>query len=236
MEQQRLTPKYRKLIVLLTVGLIFVLSVGATLAALVQQRSVSGNIAFGKALTVDVANFEVNNYDILQNREIVTQLVPGSVITGVNLKASVKQENVAVGEDVAYIRAQFQVKLENTYENGELIDATDMVYLEKAPTGTNQGAYYWKQVTFTTSTGTISTWWLLMDGESDLPYKVQNEGIVDFIVDGKIVLSSEIPNSFGSQDIEMTFVVEAMQCKNIDPARILTGNDGQPWWDEANNA
>ena len=228
MEQNRPLPKYKILIISLTVFLVAILFVGATLAIMVQQKSISGSISFGKPIVVS-NSFDMNGQSISGVAPIEPAKVqPGSVITGLTLRTYVTREGSTDTDTVAYVRAKFEI--ENIYIDGILVTMQDKIYLGQDPNGNGDHTYYWKKLTFTNDLGTSEDWWVLMEQTTDLPMAVKNNQVIDFLVDGTLVIDKAVTNELASKTLDMKFVVEAIQSNNIDAQTILTGNNGNPWW------
>lgn len=235
MEEKVSYKKYYILIACLSVILVAILSVGVTLAIMAQEKKARGTIKLGENIQIDVTNFNVNGESLVNlDQPLDAEVLPGATLTGLNISAKVAKNDIGADEEVAYIRARITVKLEDVYkddENGEakLIDTRGMISLGQDPNGNNSGAYYWELVSFVEEEST-EQWWVLMDSTTRKPMVVTNHTTVQFMENGTILVDKSVPNEFAGKQIQISLSLEALQSKNIDADQILSGNEGQPWW------
>ncbi len=187
----------------LVVALVIVLSVvlGITLAR--PDNTTSGTIEMNLGISTDTtADFPFEDKLFL----------PGSTISGVNLKVKVFRDSTAddpseQDEGLAYVRCRF-------YSSYNDEDFSEFVHLSMGP-GEN-----WLS---------INDWWVLVD-DNGMPRGAKNGETVTFTEGNTIKIDESLGDEFAGKSIKVTFQVETLGRSNLEPTRIRDG-----YWQSQSN-
>ena len=209
---------FRNTILALFFTLLFVLVVGATLAY--NNAYTTGTITFRGNILTEITDFTFDEINYADNPMLpdTYTLWPGAVIKGVTLKVKVSREDSVDDEEeqidgLAYVRVRFDVTID-----GEDMQQKGLVYLENDPDNV------WKLLSFEDG-----DWYVLCDSNG-LPRALKNGEVVTFTEDNRLVIDSKMTNEYANKKINVDFVVQSLQRKNLTPETILTGNNGNPYW------
>lgn len=209
---------FRNTILALFFTLLFVLVVGATLAY--NNAYTTGTITFRGNILTEITDFTFDEINYADNPMLpdTYTLWPGAVIKGVTLKVKVSREDSIDDEEeqidgLAYVRVKFDLKID-----GEDMQQKGLVYLENDPDNV------WKLLSFEDG-----DWYVLCDS-NNMPRALKNGETVSFTEDNRLVIDSKMTNEYANKKINVDFVVQSLQRKNLTPETILTGNNGNPYW------
>lgn len=209
---------FRNTILALFFTLLFVLVVGATLAY--NNAYTTGTITFRGNILTEITDFTFDEINYADNPMLpdTYTLWPGAVIKGVTLKVKVSREDSVDDEEeqidgLAYVRVKFDLKID-----GEDMQQKGLVYLENDPDNV------WKLLSFEDG-----DWYVLCDS-NNMPRALKNGETVSFTEDNRLVIDSKMTNEYANKKINVDFVVQSLQRKNLTPETILTGNNGNPYW------
>ncbi len=209
---------FRNTILALFFTLLFVLVVGATLAY--NNAYTTGTITFRGNILTEITDFTFDEINYADNPMLpdTYTLWPGAVIKGVTLKVKVSREDSVDDEEeqregLAYVRVKFDLKID-----GEDMQEKGLVYLENDPDNV------WKLLSFEDG-----DWYVLCDS-NNMPRALKNGETVSFTEDNRLVIDSKMTNEYANKKINVDFVVQSLQRKNLTPETILTGNNGNPYW------
>ena len=209
---------FRNTILALFFTLLFVLVVGATLAY--NNAYTTGTITFRGNILTEITDFTFDEINYADNPILpdTYTLWPGAVIKGVTLKVKVSREDSVDDEEeqiegLAYVRVKFDLKID-----GEDMQEKGLVYLENDPDNV------WKLLSFEDG-----DWYVLCDS-NNMPRALKNGETVSFTEDNRLVIDSKMTNEYANKKINVDFVVQSLQRKNLTPETILTGNNGNPYW------
>ncbi len=209
---------FRNTILALFFTLLFVLVVGATLAY--NNAYTTGTITFRGNILTEITDFTFDEINYADNPMLpdTYTLWPGAVIKGVTLKVKVSREDSVDDEEeqidgLAYVRVRFDVIID-----GEDMQQKGLVYLENDPDNV------WKLLSFEDG-----DWYVLCDS-NNMPRALKNGETVSFTEDNRLVIDSKMTNEYANKKINVDFVVQSLQRKNLTPETILTGNNGNPYW------
>lgn len=209
---------FRNTILALFFTLLFVLVVGGTLAY--NNAYTTGTITFRGNILTEITDFTFNEINYVENPLLpdTYTLWPGAVIKGVTLKVKVSRAETVDDPDeqrdgLAYVRARFNV----TVDDEDILEK-GLVYLRREPTDS------WRLLTFEDG-----DWYVLCDS-GGIPRALKNGETETFTQSNNLVVDSDMTNEYADRNISVQFEVECLQRKNLPPEKILTGNNGEPYW------
>ena len=207
---------YSKVIALLSLILIFVITMGATTAWLTAQAIDSVPIYFTRNVEIHVTDSTGNIGDeiVVGIKEDVLPGQPLNLTMGVYLRST----EVNTKSPDAYIRVKFTVS--TPIHNGD--GGANAIVLTEQP-----DENLWKLVDFSPKHDGTDMWYVLIDGSTGLAREVHDNERFDFLHETPAYINRAITNEMGSKDISVNFVAQALQVKNV-PNPLLDINN--PTW------
>lgn len=207
---------YSKVIALLTLVLIFVITMGATTAWLTAQAIDSVPIYFTRNVEIHVTDStgQIGDEIVVGIKEDVLPGQPLTLTMGVYLRST---EVNTVSPD-AYVRVKFSVS--TPVHNGD--GGASAIVLTEQP-----DEDYWKLVDFSAKHDGTDMWYVLIDKDTGLAREVHDNERYNFLDNVAAYVNRNITNEMGSKDISVNFIAQALQVRNV-PNPLLDINN--PTW------
>lgn len=207
---------YSKVITLLTIVLVFVITMGATTAWLTAQATDSVPLYFARNVEIHVTDRTGYIGD-----EIIYD-VAGDVLPGQPIKITsgiwLRSTEVNTVSPDAYVRVKFKVT--TPVHNGDG-GANALIFTEQ-PDET-----YWKLIDFSPLHNGTDMWYVLIDSGTGLAREMKDDEKFNFLNNTTAYVNRDLTNEMGGKNISVSFVAQALQVKNV-PNPLLDINN--PTW------
>lgn len=204
----------KAIIIVLSITLILLVVVSGTAAWYIRNKEDSATIVLANPVNIFITENTLE--EILEEPLLSDNVI---VYPGDKIKLKI---GMTIGSDLepssdAYVRCKLVVGI-TTVEGIEEID--DYLYIDSTPLYEN-----WVKVDFSEAQDESEMWYVYREDDNTAKVATNLDQIT--FIDGNIVLSLDMDNRFANKDINIYFIVQAIQVKNInDPIQYPTAF---PW-------